>query len=258
MDSHHHLLSTTDSFFRALAANQPPLKLLSYFSTTNPVSIQHAPRTCPNPHTSRLHGLNAIRSYFDLLATHWERVAITQHSRNVVSSSSRAVTTSASVTWRWKKSGRSWNEDFTCTLEFDDHSKITHFVVVTESGPSTCIMRAVDTDSAASPSSSSSPTRGSSGIIKVASPDTQHPMSLPLFFFAFADHLMSYNTIHIHIHIHQSGCARASVSGLGHPQTSVPIGILPSTTPPHHHHHFLPLRMTWPIHALPSRPYLNG
>ncbi|KAF9443897.1 hypothetical protein P691DRAFT_796952 [Macrolepiota fuliginosa MF-IS2] len=143
MDS--HLLTATDTFFRALAANQPPLKLLAYFSTTSPVAIQHAPRTCPHPHSSRLHGLNAIRSYFDLLATHWERTAITQHSTSA-NSAARSVTTTASVTWRWKKSGRSWNEDFTCTLEFDDHFKICSFLVTTESSPSTCIMRAVDSD----------------------------------------------------------------------------------------------------------------
>ncbi|KXN82342.1 hypothetical protein AN958_02672 [Leucoagaricus sp. SymC.cos] len=163
------LLATTDAFFKALAANQPPLKLLGFFSTANPVSVQHVPRTCPHPHTSRLHGLNAVRSYFDLLATHWERSAITQHSRNVTSSS-RTVTTTASVTWRWKKSGRMWNEDFTCALEFDDHLKICHFLVTTESGPSTCVMRATDADSPTtrSPTSNKSSTTKSS-IIEVAS-----------------------------------------------------------------------------------------
>lgn len=140
------LRDSTDAFFTALAANRPPLKLLAYFSTTSPVSIQHAPRTCPHPSSSRLHGLNAVRSYFDLLATHWERIALTRHSSSV-SAASRSVTISATVTWRWKKSGRSWNEDFTCTLEFDDHFKISHFFVTTESNPSTCVMRAVDADS---------------------------------------------------------------------------------------------------------------
>jgi hypothetical protein len=167
MDS--HFLATTDAFFQALAANQPPLKLLAFFSTTSPVSIQHAPRSCPHPHASRLHGLNAIRSYFDLLATHWERKAIQLHSQ-VVSKGSRSVTTTASVTWRWKKSGRTWNEDFTCTLEFDDHLKICNFLVTTESSPSTCVMRAVDPDSPTTRSLGSKKSAATnSSVIEVAS-----------------------------------------------------------------------------------------
>ena len=139
------LLAVTDAFLRALSESRSQKTLLAFFSTTSPVSIQHAPRVCPNPHTSRLHGHNAIRSYFDLLDTHWYMIAIKQHSKNVVTGS-RTVTISASVTWRWKKSGRTWNEDFTCTLVFDDHSKISRFFIATESDPTTCVMRAIDED----------------------------------------------------------------------------------------------------------------
>ncbi|KAJ3555813.1 hypothetical protein NP233_g12118 [Leucocoprinus birnbaumii] len=220
MDS-HLLLATTDSFFKAFSANQPPLKLLSFFSTTHPVSIQHAPRTCPNPHTSRLHGLNAIRSYFDLLATHFERTSITQHSQNVLGARERTVTTSASVTWRWKKSGRSWNEDFTCTLEFDEHSKICNFVVVTESSPSTCVMRAIDTESSspsspssASPTTAPAPTtaRRSSGIIKVASV-SPNITSLATRLISLGFFSKDINTNVSKVPFGPCGCARASVFG---------------------------------------------
>lgn len=178
MDS--QLLAATESFFKALAANQPPLKLLAYFSTTNPVSIQHVPRTCPHPHASRLHGLNAVRSYFDLLATHWERTAIKQH-KTSVDTDTYSVTTIATITWRWKKSGRSWNEDISCTLEFDENLRICHLLVTTESDTSTCVMRAVDSDTPTNTSSSKSPptpaTPASSSIVEVVS--VSIPIPLP-------------------------------------------------------------------------------
>jgi hypothetical protein len=175
MDS--HLLATADQFFQAFAANQSPLKLLTFFSTARPLSIQHAPRTCPNPPASRLEGLIDIRSYFDLIATHWERKAIILHSSSVIPDS-HTVTTSASVTWRWKKSGRTWNEDFSCTLEFDDHLKICDFVITTESSPTTCVMRAVDTDT--DTPSPRSPSSTKSSIIEVASVSAMIAQSLSL------------------------------------------------------------------------------
>ncbi|TFK71272.1 hypothetical protein BDN72DRAFT_469281 [Pluteus cervinus] len=139
------LLSSTNSFFNALSNNTSPITLLSYFSTTRLVSLQHAPATCPHPHTSRLTGLNAIRSYFDLLATHWTRTDMRIHSAQV-DSSAKQVVVAASVTWMWKKSRKSFTEDFTCTLQFDDNQKIVDFLVCTNSGPGTCVMRAVDAE----------------------------------------------------------------------------------------------------------------
>lgn len=143
--NHEQLLAVSDAFFVALATNTPPLRLLSYFSTTHPVVIQHAPSSCPNPRSSRLSGLNAIRSYFDILATHWTRTNMHRHSIRA-DPALRRVVVSASVTWMWKKSGRKWNEDFTCTLDYDEGLKIVSFIVTTESGTSTCVMRAVDAE----------------------------------------------------------------------------------------------------------------
>jgi hypothetical protein len=52
--------------------------------------------------------------------------------------------------WTWKRSGRSWREDFTCTLVFEDSDpaalRILSFMVITESAPGTCVMHAVDED----------------------------------------------------------------------------------------------------------------
>lgn len=136
-------MSATDAFFAALATNTAPMTLLTYFSSTYLVIIQHAPSTCPYPKSSRLTGLNAIRSYFDLLATHWTRSDMQKHSVQA-NTTDRTVVVKASVTWMWKKSRRSWREEFTCTLGYDEHCKIVSFIVRTESGPGTCIMRAVD------------------------------------------------------------------------------------------------------------------
>ncbi|KAF8654681.1 hypothetical protein AX16_003471 [Volvariella volvacea WC 439] len=148
----NQLIQSTHNFFNALANNTPPIELLSHFSTTRPVTIQHAPASCPHPHTSRLTGLNAIRSYFDLLATHWVRTDTRVHSVHIDPSSRKSII-SASVTWMWKKSRRSWTEDFTCTLEYDENYKIVSFLVCTNSGPGTCVMRAVDIEQPALPKS---------------------------------------------------------------------------------------------------------
>jgi hypothetical protein len=52
----------------------------------------------------------------------------------------------ASMRWTWRVSGRSWTEDFTCVLGFDEQGKIMRFEVRTEGDPETCVMRAVDDD----------------------------------------------------------------------------------------------------------------
>jgi len=140
------LLAATDRYLAAFANNKThPLTLLSYFSTTSPISIQHCPATCPHPQSSLLRGPNAIRSYFDLLATHWTRTCV-HHSTLQADASTRTIVFEGSVTWTWKKSGRSWVEEFTCTLTFDDLFKIVSFAVRTDSAVKTCVMRAKDVD----------------------------------------------------------------------------------------------------------------
>lgn len=136
-------LSRACKFFNALASNASSPVLLSHFSTSQEVTVQHYPAACPNPRSSLLRGPNAIRSYFDLLATHWTRSNLVQHS--IVSDpDARTVVTNASVTWKWRKSGHQWTEDFLCTLTFDDALQIVSLTVRTDSGPTTCVMRAVD------------------------------------------------------------------------------------------------------------------
>jgi hypothetical protein len=138
------LCSTTDAFLEALCANLSSCRLLPFFSTTNPVVIQHAPACSPYPHSSRLTGLNAVRSYFDILATHWVRVHMQIHGPPRVETHSRRVSVGASITWMWRRSGRRWTEDFTCAIDFDDNLKIVSFIVRTDSSPETCIMVAKD------------------------------------------------------------------------------------------------------------------
>lgn len=132
-----------DALFTDLGTNKPPYVVLSHFSQTQPVVIQHAPASCPHPLSSRLTGINAVRSYFDLLATHWTRSDPRRLSLIAYEETAQVVVI-ASVKWTWKASGKSWREDFTCTLDFDDNAKVTSFIMQTDSGPGTCVMRAVD------------------------------------------------------------------------------------------------------------------
>ncbi|PFH51233.1 hypothetical protein AMATHDRAFT_95766, partial [Amanita thiersii Skay4041] len=135
------LLDAASSFFTDLSQNAPPATLLSYFSTTHLIDIQHHPAFSPN--NSRLYGSNAVRSYFDLLATHWTRSPVTIHTTDV-DIPTNTVTADASITWTWRRSHRRWREDFICTIQFDESLKIISLKVQTVSEPETCVMRAVD------------------------------------------------------------------------------------------------------------------
>ncbi|KDR83063.1 hypothetical protein GALMADRAFT_238865 [Galerina marginata CBS 339.88] len=146
MISEQQLRASSETFFDAFSSNKPPNKMLSFFSNTAPVIIQHAPASCPHPHTSRLNGSNAIRSYFDLLATHWTRSDAKIRSPLQVDTNNRRVTLAASVTWMWRKSGRKFVEEFTWTLDYDEGLKLFSFVIRTVSGPGTCVMRAIDSE----------------------------------------------------------------------------------------------------------------
>ncbi|KAF8963027.1 hypothetical protein BDZ97DRAFT_1822710 [Flammula alnicola] len=130
MVTEQQLRASSQTFFDAFSSSIAPIKMLSYFSTTLPVTIQHTPAECPHPLTSRLDGSNAIRSYFDLLATHFTRSDARIRSAVQVNAESRRVTVIASVNWMWRK-----------------NLKIVTFVIRTDSGPATCVMRAVDADS---------------------------------------------------------------------------------------------------------------
>ncbi|KAG5734058.1 hypothetical protein E4T56_gene15501 [Termitomyces sp. T112] len=140
------LLAVTNRYLTAFANDKThPLYLLAFFSTTSPVTIQHYPSSSPHPQASILRGPNAVRSYFDLIATHWTRSPV---SHRIIDADpfTRTVIFEGSITWKWKKSGRSWIEDFTCTLAFDELLKIVSYVVRTDSASKTCLMRAKDVD----------------------------------------------------------------------------------------------------------------
>ncbi|KAF8876197.1 hypothetical protein CPB84DRAFT_1752466 [Gymnopilus junonius] len=148
MISEQQLRASSESFFGAFSSNSSPLRMLSFFSTTSPVIVQHAPATCPHPHTSKLDGSNAVRSYFDVLATHFNRSEAKIQKPLQIDVNKRRVNLTASITWKWKKSGREFVEEFTWTLDYDEGLRIVNFVIRTVSGPGTCVMRAIDTEPA--------------------------------------------------------------------------------------------------------------
>ena len=139
------LQSAADALFAELARSDSSTALLSYFSRTEIVNLSVASGFNGEP-PLHLTGLNGVRSYFDLVATHWKRSKMRLHHRHVCPDALRVVL-SASVTWTWKESGKSWREDFTCTLDYDDQILVKGFAIQTESGQQTCLMFAVDPDS---------------------------------------------------------------------------------------------------------------
>lgn len=151
MVTEKQLRACSEAFFDAFSENTPSIKMLHHFSTTSPTVVQHTHVECPHPLTSRVTGSHGIRSYFDLLATHWARSGARIRDEVEVDVCKRRVTIPASVTWTWRKSCRSWKEDFTWTLDFDDSLKISSFIIRTMSSPGTCVMRAIDCDPAVAP-----------------------------------------------------------------------------------------------------------
>lgn len=148
MPSRRQLLHAADALFTDLGANAPPLTLMSHFSLNQPISVQHCPKECPNPQTSKLVGWGAVRSYFDLLVMNWDR---SEPDRKTITAyeDRREVIIRASIRWTWKASGRSWVEEFTARLKYDDdidHPRVVEFLIRTESESGTCAMRAVDKD----------------------------------------------------------------------------------------------------------------
>lgn len=134
------LLKAAQAFFNDLGANRSSADLLHYFSDTDLIRLSHSP---VDTYTFPLTGIQAVRSYFDLLSTHWTRDEINLHNISA-SVDDQQVIVNASVKWKWKYSGRSWTEAFTCTLDYDECLRIKAFIVQTNSAPETCVMRAVD------------------------------------------------------------------------------------------------------------------
>lgn len=135
------LQSAAESLFADISAHKSPQALLSHFSTTDNVLLQHDYVHSPEP--VAFTGLHAVRSYFDLLAMNWTRDDMKLHECTVISTESKVVM-KANVRWTWRKSKRSWREEFTCTLHFDENKKVKGFVVKTDPPKASCVMHAVD------------------------------------------------------------------------------------------------------------------
>lgn len=135
-----------DAFRDALCTERSSSQLLEFFSTSQEPVIQHTPANCSNPLGSRLTGLNAVRSYFDIQATHWRRDHIGVRGLPQLDLEQRTMVLDASVVWVWRCSRRRWTEDVNCTITLDDDMKIVSFVIRTESGPESCVWLAKDVD----------------------------------------------------------------------------------------------------------------
>jgi len=135
------LQSAAESLLADIAAQKAPNVLLSHFSSTHNVTLQHD--YIHNTVTYSFAGLHAVRSYFDLLSLHWMRDDMRFHDCHVYADKSQVVV-KASVQWTWRVSKRSWRENFTCTLDFDERLKVKRFIVVSNPPEESCVMLAID------------------------------------------------------------------------------------------------------------------
>jgi hypothetical protein len=138
---HTPLRSAAESLLADIAAQKTPQSLLSHFSTTQTVTIQHNYVHSTTPHL--FVGLHAVRSYFDLLALHWTRDDMQIH-EYTDDADKRRVVVKANVRWTWRRSKKSWREEFTCTLDFDEWLKVSKFVVESSPPEHNCVMLAVE------------------------------------------------------------------------------------------------------------------
>ena len=138
------LQSAAESLFEDIAKQRPSSVILSHFSTTQSVILQHDYIYSKAPY--QFVGLHAVRSYFDLLSLHWTRDNM--HHKCDVRADKLQVVVTASVQWTWRVSRKSWREDFTCTLDFDELLKVKGFVVASNAPEAFCVMRAVDSTTA--------------------------------------------------------------------------------------------------------------
>jgi len=135
------LRSAAESLFADIAEQKTPQSLLSHFSTTQNVTIQHNYVHSMTPHL--FVGLHAVRSYFDLLALHWTRDDM-QIYECTEDADKQQVVVKAGVRWTWRRSKKSWREEFTCTLDFDEWLKVSRFVVESSPPENNCVMLAVE------------------------------------------------------------------------------------------------------------------
>jgi hypothetical protein len=160
------LLGSAKRLFSDLASNAGSTALLSHFSSNHQITLRHCatedmvdgqgnnatfPLTStrsPCTSTYVLTGHNAVRSYFDMICTHWTRSRVevhhTSYSLPKYPNRPPQVVIDFSITWTWNRSGHSWTEDCTMTIDFDDSAKMVNMLCQTTSGRETCVMHATD------------------------------------------------------------------------------------------------------------------
>lgn len=149
--SPENILSAVDKFLCAFFRDSTTsAEMLEYFSTSYLITIQHAPQSCcPEFAANKMQGHNAVRSYFDLLTTHWYREALNLDDQPHIAfdhslESLCTVAVDASIRWTWRRTRRQWTEDLNCAITLDDNLKIVSLIFRTLSSPETCVMYAKD------------------------------------------------------------------------------------------------------------------
>ncbi|THH17798.1 hypothetical protein EW146_g3103 [Bondarzewia mesenterica] len=128
------LLGAAQSFCEGFAQGKDLDTILSYFSDSqDPMAIEHGlPILAPflgRPFT----GKPGIRQYFTMLADllTYENMRFSEY---VVDPDVRKVSVKGQAKFAWKKTGNSWDETFTYTLDFDGQGKVARYQVWADSG----------------------------------------------------------------------------------------------------------------------------
>jgi ketosteroid isomerase-like protein len=132
--SRSQLLSSATTFCNAFVQKQDLDTILSFFSSTGPVSIIEHGEKALTPFFGRsFEGLDEIRSFHEGAGTHIE-FEETSLARYTVDAEAKRVACEGQTKLSWRETGEGWVEIFVFMLDFDDEGKVTKHQIWSDTG----------------------------------------------------------------------------------------------------------------------------
>ncbi|KAJ7590684.1 hypothetical protein C8J56DRAFT_857917 [Mycena floridula] len=134
MASRAQLLTAAQNFCDAFSQKSDIESIVSNFSATfQAEAIEHGDSALAAFLGRNFVGIDAIKSYFELVSSHltYEDIKFAQH---IVDIEGSKVVVTATGKFTWKSTGESWKEQFLWILVFDEDLKITNYQVWADSG----------------------------------------------------------------------------------------------------------------------------
>ncbi|KIM45969.1 hypothetical protein M413DRAFT_441026 [Hebeloma cylindrosporum] len=128
------LLKAAQNFCDAFSQKKDVDTILSYFSTGHKISaIEYGTPTLAPFLGRSFTGISEVKQYFELIGSllSYKDVEFFEY---VVDSEAMKVSVKGKGTFTWQSTGKTWNEVFTYTLDFDNELKVVRYQVWADSG----------------------------------------------------------------------------------------------------------------------------